>query len=70
MRRAIKNEEIQGARFFCGLDFGYVNDPSALVWGFYAPDKRRVMVTGEFVGRTCSTIGLRPSSAGRGLPRK
>lgn len=70
VRRAIKNEETQGARFFCGLDFGYVNDPSALVWGFYAPDKRRVMVTGEFVGENLLNDRLAAVIRGRGLAKE
>lgn len=49
-KRLIAPEEYAEARFFCGLDFGYVNDPSALIWGRYDGRAHRVYITGEYVG--------------------
>ena len=49
-RRLIPAEEVAGLPVFCGLDFGYVNDPSALVWGRYDRRGGRVFITGEYVG--------------------
>lgn len=49
-KRRIAPEEYAGARFFCGLDFGYVNDPSALVWGRYDGFRHRVYILGEYIG--------------------
>lgn len=66
-KRLIAPEECAGARFFCGLDFGYVNDPSAIVWGRYDGYKHRVYIIGEYLGehmlndkiaQTIKTLGL------------
>lgn len=70
VKRPVTKEEIQGAHFFCGLDFGYINDPSALVWGFYAPEKHRVMVTGEFVGENLLNDRLAAVIRERGLAKE
>lgn len=34
--------------FWCGLDFGYTNDPSALTWGYYKPKEHKLYITGEY----------------------
>lgn len=34
--------------FWCGLDFGYTNDPSALTWGWYKPKESELYITGEY----------------------
>ena len=49
--RIITQEELKGLKLWVGLDFGYVNDPSALVWGFIDTKKRIIYVTGEYVQR-------------------
>lgn len=36
------------ALFWCGLDFGYTNDPSALTWGWYKPKDHKLYITGEY----------------------
>ena len=48
-KRLIPAEETAGKKFWVGLDFGYVNDPSAIVWGYYDDSERAVYVTGEYV---------------------
>ena len=48
-KRIITAEETAGKKFWVGLDFGYVNDPSAIVWGYYDDTGRVIYVTGEYV---------------------
>lgn len=48
-KRLISAEETAGKKFWVGLDFGYVNDPSAIVWGYYDDAERAIYVTGEYV---------------------
>lgn len=43
----IKNEY----QFWVGMDFGYVNDPTAITYGFYNPDKKQLFITGEYNGK-------------------
>ena len=38
----------QNTFFWCGLDFGYVNDPSVLTYGYYDPTKKILYITGEY----------------------
>lgn len=47
-KRAIDDEEIKGAWFWCGMDFGYTNDPTAITWGYYQPLKKILYIVGEF----------------------
>lgn len=55
--RLISEEEKEGA-FFCGLDFGYTNDPTAMTWGYMDAENERIMITGEYnqVGLTNDKI--------------
>ena len=48
VRRLIPEEETRGLPVWCGLDFGYVHDPTALTWGRYDRAGKRVYVTGEY----------------------
>ena len=54
-KRLINEEEFvdpkTGAKtglFWCGLDFGYTNDPSAITWGYYKPQEHELYITGEY----------------------
>lgn len=49
--KIISEKDIQGLKRWIGLDFGYINDPSALVWGFIDTVKKKIYVTGEYVKR-------------------
>ena len=33
-KRLIAKEEVRNFEMFIGMDFGYINDPSAIVWGY------------------------------------
>lgn len=48
-RRIVSADEVQGAKLWVGLDFGYVNDPSALVWGYWSEAAHTIYITGEYV---------------------
>lgn len=48
-KRIIPQEEVKDLPLFCGLDFGYVNDPSALITGRYDKVNKRIYVTNEYV---------------------
>lgn len=47
--RIISDTEVQGLRRWIGLDFGYINDPSAIVWGYIDAISKKIYVTGEYV---------------------
>lgn len=47
--RLVSSSELEGTVPWAGLDFGYVNDPSALTWGRYKTGK--IYVCGEY-GKT------------------
>lgn len=49
--KIISEEDIKGLKRWIGLDFGYINDPSALVWGFIDTVAKKIYVTGEYVKR-------------------
>jgi phage terminase large subunit len=49
--KIVSEAEIDGLKRWIGLDFGYINDPSAIVWGFIDTVKKRIYVTGEYVKR-------------------
>lgn len=49
--KIVSEADIQGLKRWIGLDFGYINDPSAIVWGFIDTTKKRIYVTGEYVKR-------------------
>ena len=49
--KIVSETDIQGLKRWIGLDFGYINDPSAIVWGFIDTIKKRIYITGEYVKR-------------------
>lgn len=49
--KIISEKDIEGLKRWVGLDFGYINDPSAIVWGFIDQGKKKIYVTGEYVRR-------------------
>lgn len=48
-KRLISKEEVQGLERIQGLDFGYTNDPSAFVGGYYDKENKVIYVTDEYV---------------------
>ncbi len=47
--KIISDEEVKGLARWIGLDFGYINDPSALVWGNIDLINKKIYVRGEYV---------------------
>lgn len=50
-KKIISDEEVAGLKHWIGLDFGYVNDPSAIVHGFIDVPGKKIYVRGEYVKR-------------------
>lgn len=48
-KKIISDNEVKGLKRWVGLDFGYINDPSALVWGYIDEDKKKIFICGEYV---------------------
>ena len=49
--KIVSESDIEGLKRWIGLDFGYINDPSAIVWGHIDTNKKYIYVTGEYVKR-------------------
>ena len=49
--KIVSEADIEGLKRWIGLDFGYINDPSAVVWGYIDTARKRIYVTGEYVKR-------------------
>ena len=47
--KIISEDDIKGLKRWIGLDFGYINDPSAIVWGYIDTNNKRIYVAGEYV---------------------
>lgn len=47
-KRLIEEKEYKDAYFWCGMDFGYTNDPTAITWGYYKPTEKILYITGEY----------------------
>ncbi len=47
-KRKIRPQEIAEFPQFVGLDFGYVNDPSAIVWGRYDKENKAIYILGAY----------------------
>ena len=57
-KRIISEDELTGAWFWVGMDFGYTNDPTAITWGYYNPIQNDLYITGEYdkIGMTNDVI--------------
>ena len=49
--KIVSEDDVQGLKRWIGLDFGYINDPSAIVWGYIDTSNKRIYVSGEYVKR-------------------
>ena len=49
--KIVSEADVDGLKRWIGLDFGYINDPSAIVWGYIDTANKRIYVTGEYVKR-------------------
>ena len=66
-KRLISAEEVRNYPLWVGLDFGFVNDPSALTWGRLDKLNKRLFITGEYtkkgmtnpeIAETIKSLGL------------
>lgn len=69
-KRLVTAEEIQGLPLFAGLDFGYANDPSAIIWGRYDRENRRIYVTGEYAKTGMMNDGVATAIRSLGLAKE
>jgi phage terminase large subunit len=65
--KIISEETVAGLKRWIGLDFGYINDPSAIVWGYIDPVQKRIYVTGEYVKRGMKNDEIAETMADLGL---
>ena len=49
--KIISDNEVEGLKRWIGLDFGYINDPSAIVWGNIDTVNKKIYVRSEYVKR-------------------
>ena len=66
-KQLIGAELVRGLPLFAGMDFGYTNDPTAIVWGHYDKANKTIYITGEYfkkgmlndeVAETLKNLGL------------
>ena len=48
-KRIISKEETDGLVRFIGCDWGFINDPSAIIYGYFDKEKLKIYITGEYV---------------------
>ena len=65
--KIVSEADVNGLKRWIGLDFGYINDPSAIVWGFIDTVKKRIYVTGEYVKRGMKNNEIAETMADLGL---
>lgn len=47
-KQLINTEQIKNFPVFVGMDFGYTNDPTAIIWGRYDKWNKTIYITGEY----------------------
>lgn len=47
-KRLIGVDEIKSLKLFAGMDFGFVNDPTAIIWGRYDKTNKIIYITNEY----------------------
>lgn len=65
--KIVSEKDIEGLKRWIGLDFGYINDPSAIVWGFIDTVKKKIYVCGEYVKRGMRNDEIADTMTGLGL---
>lgn len=48
-KRIISAEQVRGLPLFVGMDFGYTNDPTAIIWGRYDKGSKTIYIIGEYL---------------------
>jgi len=66
-KQLIGAEQVRGLPLFVGMDFGYTNDPTAIVWGHYDKANKIIYIIGEYfkkgmlndeIAETLKSLGL------------
>ena len=66
-KQIINGERLRDLPLFAGMDFGYTNDPTAIIWGRYDKVNKTIYVTGEYfkkgmlndeIAETLKSLGL------------
>ena len=66
-KQIINGERLRDLQLFAGMDFGYTNDPTAIIWGRYDKANKTIYVTGEYfkkgmlndeIAETLKSLGL------------
>lgn len=47
-KRIITDDEVKNLSFWCGMDFGYTNDPTAINWGYIDRSNCSLYIKGEY----------------------
>lgn len=47
-KKLLNEEEMSKLPIWVGMDFGYINDPSAITWGRYDKVNKTIYITGEY----------------------
>lgn len=68
--RIISEEEVSKFAFWCGLDFGYVNDPSAITWGRYDKTTNTLYITGEYTKKALTNDVIATTLISLGLAKE
>ena len=66
-KKIVSEDDVKGLNRWIGLDFGYINDPSAIVWGHIDTANKRIYVTGEYVKRGMKNNEIAAAMADLGL---
>lgn len=68
--RLISQEETKKGWFWCGMDFGYTNDPTAITYGYYVPNERILYITGEYDQRGLTNDKIAEAIQSLGLAKE
>lgn len=69
-KEIINVDELENAYFWCGMDFGYTNDPTAITWGYYQPEGRKLYITGEYNKRGLTNDKIAEAVIALGLSKE
>lgn len=69
-KRIISEEEVKECYFWVGMDFGYVNDPTAITWGYYEPVEKILYITGEYDSKEMTNDKIADTIIALGLSKE
>lgn len=69
-KRLIAEEETKELAFWCGIDFGYVADPTAIIWGYYDAENKNLLITGEYFKKGMTNDRIAETLVNLGLSKE